>query len=51
MVPQGGNTGLVSGSTPIFDEIILSLELMNKIEQVDEKSGVCVFEAGVVLET
>ena len=31
IVPQGGNTGLVGGSVPVFDEIVLSLSLMNKI--------------------
>jgi FAD/FMN-containing dehydrogenase len=31
VVPQGGNTGLVGGSVPLFDEIILSTTLMNKI--------------------
>ncbi len=30
--PQGGNTGLVGGSVPVFDEIIISTELMNQIE-------------------
>lgn len=37
--PQGGNTGLVGGSVPVFDEIVLSLELMNKIEDINEFSG------------
>ena len=32
VVPQGGNTGLVGGSVPVFDEIILSTSLMNKIQ-------------------
>jgi len=30
--PQGGNTGLVGGSVPVFDEVIVSTSLMNKIE-------------------
>ena len=30
--PQGGNTGLVGGSVPVFDEVILSTQLMNQIE-------------------
>ena len=29
--PQGGNTGLVGGSVPVFDEVVLSLGRMNKI--------------------
>ena len=34
--PQGGNTGLVGGSVPVFDEIIISTGLMNKIEGIGE---------------
>ena len=30
--PQGGNTGLVGGSVPVFDEVIISTSLMDKIE-------------------
>ena len=30
--PQGGNTGLVGGSVPVFDEVIISTNLMDKIE-------------------
>ena len=30
--PQGGNTGLVGGSVPVFDEVIVSTQLMNQIE-------------------
>lgn len=51
VVPQGGNTGLVGGSVPVFDEIVLSLEKMNSTINIDEHSGVAVFEAGKVLET
>ncbi|KAA8491919.1 putative D-2-hydroxyglutarate dehydrogenase, mitochondrial [Porphyridium purpureum] len=51
LVPQGGNTGLVGGSVPLFDEIILSLGKMDKIESFDDISGVAVTQAGVVLET
>ncbi|XP_062559521.1 D-2-hydroxyglutarate dehydrogenase, mitochondrial isoform X2 [Armigeres subalbatus] len=47
----GGNTGVCGGSIPVFDEIVLSLELMNKIESVDEYSGVLVCEAGCILGT
>ena len=39
VVPQGGNTGLVGGSVPVFDEIILSTQLMNKVINVDDISG------------
>lgn len=39
MNPQGGNTGLVGGSVPVFDEIILSTALMNQIISFDKVSG------------
>ena len=35
---QGGNTGLVGGSVPVFDEIILSTAKLNEIKSMD---GVC----------
>lgn len=49
--PQGGNTGLVGGSVPVFDEIVLSTSLMNNIISLDETAGVLVCQAGCVLET
>ncbi|XP_058454629.1 D-2-hydroxyglutarate dehydrogenase, mitochondrial isoform X1 [Malaya genurostris] len=49
--PQGGNTGLVGGSVPVFDEVVISLQLMDKIERIDEYSGILVCQAGCVLET
>ncbi|CAB3243791.1 unnamed protein product [Arctia plantaginis] len=48
--PQGGNTGLVGGSVPVFDEIVLSFALMNKIISLDSVSGSMVCEAGCILE-
>ncbi|KAI1173744.1 hypothetical protein F4777DRAFT_424103 [Nemania sp. FL0916] len=50
VVPQGGNTGLVGGSVPVFDEIVISTGRMNQIRSFDEVSGVLVVDAGVVLE-
>eukprot|EP00057_Strongylocentrotus_purpuratus_P020223 XP_011674697.1 PREDICTED: D-2-hydroxyglutarate dehydrogenase, mitochondrial-like [Strongylocentrotus purpuratus] len=41
VVPQGGNTGLVGGSIPVFDEIILSTTLMNRIISIDDTSDWC----------
>ena len=49
VVPQGGNTGLVGGSIPIFDEIILSLSRMRKIINFDPISGILSCESGCVL--
>lgn len=37
--PQSGNTGLVGGSTPIFDELIISMSLMNEIYHFDDNTG------------
>lgn len=37
--PQSGNTGLVGGSVPVFDEIVISMKLMNNIISIDELSG------------
>ncbi|XP_076887809.1 D-2-hydroxyglutarate dehydrogenase, mitochondrial-like isoform X1 [Bidens hawaiensis] len=50
VVPQGGNTGLVGGSVPVFDEIIINTRRMNNIISFDEVSGVLVCEAGCILE-
>ncbi|RKP02613.1 hypothetical protein CXG81DRAFT_10589 [Caulochytrium protostelioides] len=51
VVPQGGNTGLVGGSVPVFDEIVLSTGRLNAIRHFDDVSGIVVAEAGVVLES
>ncbi|KOS17526.1 putative D-lactate dehydrogenase [Escovopsis weberi] len=51
VVPQGGNTGLVGGSVPVFDEIVISMGRMNRIHSFDEVSGALSLDAGVILET
>lgn len=50
VVPQGGNSGLVGGSVPVFDEIVLSTSRMNKIRSFDDVSGILVVDGGVILE-
>ncbi|KAI0304716.1 FAD-binding domain-containing protein [Russula brevipes] len=50
VVPQGGNTGLVGGSVPLKDELILSLNNMSKVRSFDHVSGVLVADAGCILE-
>ncbi|KAI9986899.1 hypothetical protein PInf_025868 [Phytophthora infestans] len=50
IVPQGGNTGLVGGSVPVYDEIVLSTSSMNNVISFDEVSGILVCEAGCILE-
>ncbi|XP_070278721.1 D-2-hydroxyglutarate dehydrogenase, mitochondrial [Myotis yumanensis] len=47
---QGGNTGLVGGSVPVFDEIILSTALMNQVVSFQDISGILVCQAGCILE-
>ena len=44
--PQGGNTGLVGGSIPVHDEVVLSLERMRHVTKFDAVSGVLVCGAG-----
>ena len=51
VVPQGGNTGLVGGSVPVHDEVVLSTTGLDSIEAFDEDTGVVTCGAGVVLET
>mmetsp|Transcript_114725 Transcript_114725/g.272897 ORF Transcript_114725/g.272897 Transcript_114725/m.272897 type:complete len:520 (-) Transcript_114725:88-1647(-) len=50
VVPQGGNTGLVGGSVPVHDELVLSLLRMNAVEDLDQRSGIVTVQAGCVLE-
>ena len=51
VVTQGGMTGLVGGTLPNADEIVLSLERMNRIDEIDTGSGTATVEAGAVLQT
>lgn len=50
VVPQGGNTGLVGGSVPVFDEVVINMSRMNQIRSFDEVSGSLVVDAGCILE-
>lgn len=50
VVPQGGNSGLVGGSVPVFDEIVINMSRMNKIRSFDETSGTLVVDGGCILE-
>lgn len=51
VVPQGGNTGLVGGSTPDLSgtAIILSLRRLDRVREVDLSSDTMTVEAGVTL--
>jgi FAD/FMN-containing dehydrogenase len=48
VVPQGGNTGLVGGSTPDASgrEVVLSLERMSKVRRIDPLDNSMTLEAG-----
>ncbi|KAI8605641.1 hypothetical protein EDD21DRAFT_349816 [Dissophora ornata] len=50
VVPQGGNTGLVGGSVPVFDEIVIAMSNMNSVRSFDSVSGALVCDAGCILE-
>ncbi|KAL8897768.1 MAG: hypothetical protein Q9192_002421 [Flavoplaca navasiana] len=50
VVPQGGNSGLVGGSVPVYDEIVVSTSRMNKIRSFDPIAGTLVVDAGCILE-
>jgi FAD/FMN-containing dehydrogenase len=50
IVPQGGNTGLVGGQTPLHGEIVLSLNRLDRIREVDPTSNTMTCEAGVTLQ-
>jgi FAD/FMN-containing dehydrogenase len=52
IVPQGGNTGLVVGSTPdaTGQQIVLSLQRMNTVRSVDAANLTLTVEAGCILQ-
>ena len=52
LIPQGGNTGLVGGTTPLKNkkEIIISLEKMDKILDIDEENRSIELQSGVIIE-
>ncbi len=47
---QGGMTGLVRATLPNADEVVLSMERMNAIEEVDVSGGVAIAQAGTPLQ-
>lgn len=50
VVVQGGMTGLVDGATPSNREVVLSLERLNRIDEIDTTDRVAVVQAGVTLQ-
>jgi FAD/FMN-containing dehydrogenase len=53
MVPQGGNTGMVVGSTPDAsgEQVVLSLTRMNKIRKLDGANLTITVDAGCILQS
>jgi len=47
--PRGGGTGLCGGAVPTKDGVVLSLERLDKIEEVDKENLMVVAQAGVTL--
>ena len=47
----GGGSGLAGGAAPDDGDVVLSLELLNQVEDIDEAGGTALVQAGVVLET
>ncbi|WP_249661030.1 FAD-binding oxidoreductase [Variovorax sp. PCZ-1] len=52
IVPQGGNTGLVMGSTPDDSglQVVLSLQRMNRVRGLDAANMTITVEAGCILQ-
>ena len=50
IVPQGGNTGLCGGATPVGGELVVSLRRLNRIRAVDADNNSITVEAGCTLQ-
>jgi D-2-hydroxyglutarate dehydrogenase len=50
VVPQAGNTGVVGGSVPVRDEVIVSLERLNDVISFDKENGILQCGAGCILQ-
>jgi FAD/FMN-containing dehydrogenase len=51
LIPQGGNTGLVGAQVPLTgEEVIVSLQRLDRVREVNAAAGHMILEAGVVLE-
>ena len=52
VVPQGGRTGLCGGTIPsdMGNEILISLERMNKIKNINKENFTITVEAGCILK-
>jgi FAD/FMN-containing dehydrogenase len=51
LIPQGGNTGLVGAQVPVTgDEVIVSLQRLDRVREVNAAAGNMTLEAGVILQ-
>jgi FAD/FMN-containing dehydrogenase len=50
VVPQGGLTGLAGGATPVRGALLISMELMTKVEALDPVGQTISVEAGTPLQ-
>jgi FAD/FMN-containing dehydrogenase len=50
IVPQGGNTGLCGGATPVGGEVVVSLRRMNRIRAIDADNNSITVDAGCTLQ-
>ncbi len=51
VITHGGLTGCVQGCEPGSDDVVLSLEKMNRIVDIDTVDAIAIVEAGAVLQT
>jgi D-lactate dehydrogenase (cytochrome) len=52
LIPQGGNTGLVGAQVPLAgNEVILSLQGLDRIRDINAAAGHMTAEAGVILQS
>lgn len=53
IVPQSGNTGHVGGQTPRDggEDVLLSLERMNRVREIDLAAGTMTVDAGCILDS
>ena len=49
VVPQGGNTGLCGGATPVGGEVVVCLRRLNRIRAIDADNNSITVEAGCTL--
>lgn len=49
IVPQGGNTGLCGGATPIGGEVLLSLARLDRVREIDPGNNTVTVDAGCTL--